>query len=74
MTEVNISKAKLANYLSIALKQKERAAQKFVQDYGPSSAAVAEINGECAKLKTVINQLHMEDTPIESEINKKKGA
>lgn len=74
MTDVNLTPDKLVKYLKIAEKQRTRAAQKFVDDYGPSSATVAEVNTEIAELNMAINLLMAnQSTPIEKHIaaNKK---
>lgn len=66
---VELSPAKLITYLKIAGKQRERAAKKFVEDYGPSSATVAEVNTELAELNMAINKLTVDaSTPIEKHI------
>lgn len=54
---VNITPAKLAKYLQIANNQRKRALNKFIADYGPESATVAEIHGEVAELELEINSL-----------------
>lgn len=56
-TTTNITPAKLAKYLQIAAAQRKRALTKFVQDYGPESATVAECHGEVAELEIEINNL-----------------
>lgn len=69
MTEVKLPILKIINYLKIAAKQRERAAKKFGEDYGPSSATVAEINGELGELQNAINELLIASvTPIEKHI------
>lgn len=55
--QVEMEPHQLAKYLQIAANQRKRAATKFVQDYGPTSATVAEVNSEIAELDTVINTL-----------------
>lgn len=73
MTDVNLPILKLINYLRIAAKQRERAAKKFADDYGPSSATVAEINGELGELQNAINSLLIASvTPIEQFISKQR--
>lgn len=57
MTDVNIDKIQLAKYLSIASNQRKRAVNKFIQDYGPSSATVLEVSTEVAQLDLAITQL-----------------
>lgn len=54
---VGISDAKLAKYLQIAANQRKRAVAKFINDYGPESATVAEVQAECAELDMAINTL-----------------
>lgn len=69
MTNVNLPADAVIRYLNIALKTKERTAPRFIQDYGPSSSAVAEINREIAKLKLAINTIQsgtdQTDLPLE---------
>lgn len=74
MVEVNLPLTKLINYLRIAEKQRQRAAKKFVEDYGPTAATVAEVNNEIGELSMAINQLLTQAaTPIEKHIaNQKK--
>lgn len=72
---VNIDKDKLIKYLDIAAKQRKRAAAKFVQDYGPSSATVKEVTQEIAQLDLEISRLNSQDetpTPIEEAAASKK--
>lgn len=60
MAETNnlgLSDSKLAKYLQIAANQRKRALTKFVTDYGPESATVAECSGEIAELEMCINSL-----------------
>lgn len=74
MTEVKLPILKLINYLKIAAKQRERAAKKFVEEYGPSSGTVAEVNGELGELQQAINELLIASvTPIEQHIQKEKA-
>lgn len=73
MTEVDIEATKLVKYLKIAENQRNRALQKFVQDYGPSSATVTECTKEVADLRLAINKLEASPTPIEDAIQKKGG-
>lgn len=54
---VDMLPAQLAKYLQIAANQRKRAAAKFVQDYGPSSATVVEVQGEIADLDQTISKL-----------------
>lgn len=56
-TYVKIDREKLVRYLTVALKQRKRALDKFVSDYGPSSSSVAEINVELAELNNAIATL-----------------
>lgn len=53
----NHTPREIAKYLTVALKQRERAAMKFTTDYGPNSATVAEISTEIARLRKLINEL-----------------
>lgn len=71
---IGLSDAKLAQYLNIALKQRQRAANKFVQDYGPESATVQEINREIGEMQLAIATLSAkkEKTPLETAIAAKK--
>lgn len=55
--EIDISPAQLAKYLQIAANQRKRAASKFIQDYGPQSATVAEVQAEIAELDMTINKI-----------------
>lgn len=72
-TTVTLSPDKIIKYLKIAEKQRTRAAQKFVEDYGPSSATVAEVNTEIAELNMAINRLMAQaNTPIEKHIKNQK--
>lgn len=48
---------KLAQYLQIAVKQRKRALDKFVQDYGPTSSVVSECSAEIAEIELAINTL-----------------
>lgn len=57
INNIGIPDAKLAKYLQIAANQRKRALNKFVQDYGPESATVAECNGEIAEIELAINTL-----------------
>lgn len=57
MANVNISNEKLATYLLIAYKQRERASKQFTDHYGPESAAVKEISQELADLNKAILEL-----------------
>lgn len=59
-TTVNLPSDKLAKYLNIAYKQRERAAKKFADDYGPNSATVLEISGELAEMNKAITELTIE--------------
>lgn len=69
MVEVDLPILKLINYLRIAAKQRERAAKKFVEDYGPSSGTVAEVNAEIGELNQAINTLLVQSvTPLEQHI------
>lgn len=67
MISVNLEREKLTKYLQIAANQRKRAAAKFVQDYGPSSATVKEVSQEIANLDLEINRITAEQdkTPIE---------
>lgn len=67
---VNLHPLALARYLTVALKQKERAVNKFVQDYGPNSATVQEITGEVAQLRQTINKLEAPDQEAQLELIK----
>lgn len=55
--DLDLAPAQLAKYLQIAANQRKRAANKFMTDYGPESATVAEVNAEIASLDTVINSI-----------------
>lgn len=57
MANINIDEAKLAKYLQVAVNQRKRALAKFIQDYGPNSATVAECQGEVAELEVEINNM-----------------
>lgn len=57
VNNLGIPDLKLAKYLQIAVKQRKRALQKFVDDYGPESSTVAECSGEIAELEIAINSL-----------------
>lgn len=57
MANVNISNEKLATYLLIAYKQRERASKQFTDHYGAESAAVKEISAELADLNKAILEL-----------------
>lgn len=59
-TTVNIDAQKLAKYLLIAYKQRERAAKKFADDYGPNSNTVLEVSGELAEMNKAITELTIE--------------
>lgn len=56
-TTVNLTPQKVVQYLNVAFKQRERAAKKFNEDYGPNSATVAEISTELAELNRAINEI-----------------
>lgn len=74
-TEVKfLNKRQISKYLTIALKQRERALTKFTADYGPTSATVQELTQELAQMRSAINDLDREDekTPLENAIEKKK--
>lgn len=73
MIQLDMDKVKLVRYLRIAQKQRERAATKFVQDYGPSSNTVAEISQEIAQLNMVINSLEAGGTQTDIEDKLKSG-
>lgn len=74
MTNVTLPISKMINYLRIAAKQRERAAKKFVDDYGPNAAVVAEVNAELGELQNAINQLLIESvTPLEQAIAKQQA-
>lgn len=67
--EVNLPAEKLVKYLKIAENQRNRAAKKFVEDYGPTSATVNEVNTEIAELNQEINRLIVQaNTPLEKHI------
>lgn len=69
-TEVHLDKTNLVKYLTIASKQRKRAAQKFMDDYGPASATVAEVNQEIGELDMAISELNArKDTPLEQAID-----
>lgn len=73
MTEVNLAPDKLVKYLRIAENQRNRAAKKFVDDYGPTSNTVKEVNAEIAELSQEINRLVVvANTPVEQHIQKEK--
>lgn len=55
--EIDIPAAQLAKYLQIAANQRKRAANKFIQDYGPQSATVTEVQAEIAELDLTINKI-----------------
>lgn len=55
--EIDIAPSQLAKYLQIAANQRKRAATKFIQDYGPASATVAEVQAEIAELDMTINKI-----------------
>lgn len=55
--DLDLAPAQLAKYLQIAANQRKRAATKFIQDYGPESATVAEVHAEIASLDTTINKV-----------------
>lgn len=69
-----LNKKQIAKYLSIALKQRERALTKFTVDYGPTSATVQELTQELAQMRSAINELERDDdkTPLETAIENKK--
>lgn len=54
---IGIPDHKLAKYLQIAANQRKRAVAKFITDYGPESATVAELSSEVAELELAINTL-----------------
>lgn len=56
-TQVDIAPVKLAKYLQIAVNQRKRALAKFVTDYGPESATVAECNTEISELELAIHSM-----------------
>lgn len=56
-TVSNLSAGQLAKYIQIAYKQRERAAKKFADDYGPSSATVSEVSLELAEMNKAITEL-----------------
>lgn len=72
MTEVALSKDKVIKYLKIAQAQRERALNKFITDYGPSSATVQEASKEVAEMRQAVILLETEETPLEKAINEKK--
>lgn len=55
--DIDITAGQLAKYLQIAANQRKRAATKFIQDYGPQSATVAEVQAEIAELDMTINKI-----------------
>lgn len=55
--ELDIAPTQLAKYLQIAANQRKRAATKFIQDYGPESATVTEVQAEIAALDLTINKI-----------------
>lgn len=63
-TNVNLTPDKLIKYLTIAAKQRKRAVEKFVQDYGPNSATVLEVNGEIGELDRAIADLQVDASKI----------
>lgn len=64
MIEVNTTHIKLARWLKIAQAQRNRAAAKFLLEYGPESAANQEINGEIAELNVLIQELLQPRLPL----------
>lgn len=70
--DLDLTPTQMAAFLTIAKKQRERAATKFIQDYGPSSASVAEINRDIGQLNKAIADLSNLPTPIERVIRDKK--
>lgn len=56
----NLNPLQVAKYLQIAYKQRERAARKFAEDYGPTSNTVAEVSAELAEMNRAITELTIE--------------
>lgn len=73
ITISKITPIKVARYLEIALKQKERALTKFATEYGPEHSIVQELSQELSTLRTVINEIQNPTLPgTEVELIKNK--
>lgn len=70
-TVQNLNPLQLAKYIGIAYKQRERAAKKFAEDYGPSSATVTEVSVELAEMNKAITELTLEAGKSQQSIKAK---
>lgn len=63
----NLTPQQVAKYLQIAYKQRERAARKFADDYGPTSNTVAEVSHELAEMNKAITELMIDPTKVKNK-------
>lgn len=56
-TTIQIAPKRLALYLTIAQKQRQRARDNAAKMYGEESAAVAELDGDLAELATAVTEM-----------------
>lgn len=68
VTTINIDPLKLAVYMEIAIKQRQRQADKFKQDYGPEMGKA--LDQELHTMKTAVASINQMDI---EEVTNKKG-
>lgn len=74
MTQIDIQPKRLALYLTIAQKQRQRARDAAAKMYGENSAAVAELDGDLGELNIAISNMLKEaaNAPLTETLKSKK--
>lgn len=74
MTQIDITPKRLALYLTIAQKQRERARTAAAKMYGENSAAVAELDGDLGEIQIAITNMLKQaaEAPLSETLKTKK--